>query len=252
MTGGELRRRLQEGPALIGTFLQSPSAITAELVASLGVDFTCVEAEHSAIGVETMQALVAASALGGAPALVRVRRNDPGEIAAALDAGAAGVIVPRVDSAGEAREAVAAGRYPPAGERGLGPSRAAGYGRNIAGYFAAANDEVLIGVQIESAAAVDHAAEIVAVPGIDFAFVGPGDLAVSLGVPFGDAALLSAVESVLDVGREAGVPCGIWAPGPQQARHWTGLGVTILILNSDLGLLTEALERALAETRAPQ
>jgi 4-hydroxy-2-oxoheptanedioate aldolase len=249
LTGGELRRRLREGPALIGTFLQSPSAITAELVASLGVDFACVEGEHSGIGVETMQALVAGSALGGAPALVRVRRNDPAEIAAALDAGAAGVIVPRVDSAEEAREAVAAGRYPPVGGRGLGPSRAAGYGMNIPGYFAAANDEVLVGVQIESGAAVDHAAEIVGVPGLDFAFIGPGDLAVSLGVPFGDAALLTAVESVLATARDAGLPCGIWAPGAQQARDWVGRGAAIVIIGSDLSLLAEGLERALAEAR---
>ena len=79
--------RLRSGPALVGTFLQAPSPVTAELVAGLGVDFTCVEAGHSAIGVETMQALVAASALGGAPALVRVRQNTAAEIAAALDAG---------------------------------------------------------------------------------------------------------------------------------------------------------------------
>ena len=178
-----LRERLRAGGPLVGTFLQAPTAVTAELVAGLGFDFTCVEAEHSAIGVETMQSLVAASLLGGAPALVRVRQNGPAEIGAALDAGAAGVIVPRVDSADEAAAAVAAGRYPPAGRRGVGPGRASGYGRTIPAYLAAANDQIAVGVQIESAAAVEQASSIAAVPGLDLLFVGPGDLAVSLGVP---------------------------------------------------------------------
>jgi 4-hydroxy-2-oxoheptanedioate aldolase len=240
---------LQSGPALVGTFLQAPSAVTAELVAGLGVDFTCIDAEHSAIGVETMQALVAASDLGGAPALVRVRQNAPAEIAAALDAGAVGVIVPRVDSAGEAREATAAGRYPPRGARGVGAGRAAGYGRSIPAYFASADDRIVIGVQIESAAAVAQARKIVAVPELDFVFVGPGDLAVSLGVPFGDPAVASAIDSVLEVAVAAGMPMGIWAGRPEQARAWIVRGASLVVLGSDLGFLAESVESALAEAR---
>ena len=248
---GEIRARLQHGPGLVGTFLQAPSAVTAELVAGLGVDFTCVEAEHSAIGVETMQALVAASALGGAPALVRVRRNDPGEISAALDAGAAGVIVPRVDSAAEAAEAVAAAKYPPSGKRGVGPGRAARYGGGIPEYLSSANDQTAIGVQIESAAAVEQAAAIAAVPGLDFVFVGPGDLAVSLGVPFGSDPVVAAIGSVLDAARAAGMPAGIWAPTAAAARSWLDRGVTLVILGSDLGFLAESVTRTLGELAGP-
>ena len=244
-----LRERLRAGGPLVGTFLQAPTAVTAELVAALGFDFTCVEAEHSAIGVETMQSLVAASLLGGAPALVRVRQNGPAEIGAALDAGAAGVIVPRVDSADEAAAAVAAGRYPPAGRRGVGPGRASGYGRTIPAYLAAANEQIAVGVQIESAAAVEQASSIAAVPGLDLLFVGPGDLAVSLGVPFGDPALLAAIDTVLEVARAAGVASGIWAPTAEQARAWRGRGVALVVLGSDLGFLAESAERGLAEAR---
>jgi 4-hydroxy-2-oxoheptanedioate aldolase len=249
VTGG-LRDRLRTGPALVGTFLQVPAAATAELVAGLGVDFTCVEAEHSAIGVESVQALVAASALGGAPALVRVRRNAPAEIEAALDAGAAGVLVPRVDSAAEARDAVAAGRYPPRGRRGVGPGRAAGYGAAIERYLAEANDSLVIGVQIESAAAVERASEIVAVPDLDFVFVGPGDLAVSLGVPLGDPAVAEPVGAVLEAARAAGLAAGIWAPTSEAARGWIERGVALVVVGSELGFLAEALARALAEIRS--
>ena len=123
-----LAHALRAGATLVGTFLQSPATATAEVVARAGVDFTCVEAEHSGIGIETMQALVATSSGCGVPALVRVRQNHPLEIAAALDAGAAGVLVPRVDSAAEAQAAIAAARFPPAGTRGLGPGRATAVG----------------------------------------------------------------------------------------------------------------------------
>jgi len=249
VTGG-LRDRLRAGPVLVGTFLQVPAAATAEVVAGLGVDFTCVDAEHSAIGVESVQALVSASALGGAPALVRVRPNAPAEIEAALDAGAAGVLVPRVDSAVEARDAVAAGRYPPRGRRGVGPGRAAGYGRGIDRYLAEANDSVVIGVQIESAAAVERAGALVAVAELDFVFVGPGDLAVSLGVPFGDPVVAEAVAAVFDAARPVGMPVGIWAPTPAAARGWIERGVALVAVGSELGFLAESVAQALVEIRS--
>ena len=130
MGGIGLRARIEAGEPLVGTFLQSPSVAGAELVSGLGVDFVCVEGEHSGLGREQVQGLVAAAAVAATPALVRVSANAAVEIAAALDAGAAGVIVPRVDSAVEAAAAVRAARYPPAGTRGIGPSRATGYGRS--------------------------------------------------------------------------------------------------------------------------
>ena len=242
-----MRARLERGGPLVGTFLQSPSAVTAELVGGLDVDFVCVEAEHSAIGRETVHALVAASAFGGTPALVRVASNAPIEIAAALDAGAAGVIVPRVDSAGEAAAAVSAARYPPAGARGVGPGRAAGYGRTIPEYFARANGELAVGVQIESERAVQEAGAIASVEGVDFVFVGPGDLAASMGAPFGDERVDEKIAAVLAAARAAGRPAGIWAPSAERAAGWLQAGFQLVILGSDLGFLAEGLAGALAE-----
>ena len=86
-------------------------------------------------------------------------------------------------------------------------------------------------------------------PGLDLLFVGPGDLAVSLGVPFGDPALLAAIDTVLEVARAAGVASGIWAPTAEQARAWSGRGVALVVLGSDLGFLAESAERGLTEAR---
>ena len=242
-----MRVRIRSGPPLLGTFVQVPSGVVAEFVSGLGVDFVCVEAEHSGMGREAVQALVAAARC---PAFVRVAQNASIEIAAALDAGAAGVIVPRVDSAGEAAAAVAAARYPPAGARGLGPGRATGYGRTIADYFGRANAEIAVGVQIESVAAIEHVEEIVCVEGVDFVFIGPGDLTVSMGVPFGDPRVAEAVEGVIAVATAARMPVGIWAPTAVQAAGWLRRGVQLVILGSDLAFLGDAVGQAVADARA--
>ncbi len=240
-------RTLRSGGTLVGTFLQSPATATAEVVARGGVDFTCIEGEHSGIGVEAMQALVATTSAAGVPALVRVRQNHPIEIAAALDAGAAGVLAPRVDSADEARAAVSAARYPPAGTRGAGPSRATGWGRRTAEYLERANDDVAVGVQVESRSAVDDLDRILAVPGLDFVLVGPGDLALSLGLRPGDAAVDDIARSVLARAAEAGVAGGMFATTTGAANAWIASGARILIVGSDLGLLGLAIETTFGE-----
>lgn len=247
MAAEALRARLDRGDRLVGTFLQVPTLVTAELVGGLGVDFVCVEAEHSAMSRETVQALVGAASSAGTPVLVRVADNAITEIAGALDAGAAGVIVPRVDSAGEAASVVQAARFPPLGARGLGPSRAAGYGRSVPEYFDCANAETALGVQLESTAAVQDAGEISRVEGLDFVFVGPGDLAASMGVPFGGERVTEVVLSVLAVARDTGRPAGVWAPSAAVARRWLDAGFQLVIVGSDLGFLAEGVERLVAE-----
>jgi 4-hydroxy-2-oxoheptanedioate aldolase len=240
---------LRAGGTVVGTFLQSPGSATAEVVARAGVDFTCVEAEHSGIGVETMQGLVAASSAAGAPALVRVRQNEPPEIAAALDAGAAGVLVPRVDSAEEARAAVAAGRFPPHGTRGLGPGRATRWGSAAAAYLDSAPDEIALGVQVESRAAVDDLDRILAVPGLDYVLVGPTDLALSYGVRPGDPSIEEIAGSVIERAEAAGVAGGMFVVTAEAANAWLDRGARIVIVGSDLGLLARAVEATFAAIR---
>jgi 4-hydroxy-2-oxoheptanedioate aldolase len=247
MAPDHLRARLERGDRLVGTFLQVPSIVTAEVVGGLGVDFVCVEAEHSPMSREAVHALVAGASSAGTPVLVRVADNTAAEIAGALDAGASGVIVPRVESTSEAAAAVRAGRFPPLGARGLGPSRAAGYGRSIPEYFARADAQTLVGVQIESPGSVQDAGAIARVEGLDFVFVGPGDLAAAMGVPFGDERVAEAVLSVLAAAREAGRPAGVWAPSAAVAKGWLDAGFELVIVGSDLSVLADGIERLLAE-----
>jgi 4-hydroxy-2-oxoheptanedioate aldolase len=242
------RARMLAGEALTGTFVQSHDPGQFEFLGRLGFDFLCVEGEHSAMGVESVQALVAAGALAPIPTLVRVAGNDPIAIAAALDAGAAGVVVPRVDDAEGAAAAVAATRYPPDGERGLGPSRATGFGVDIPAYRARANDTLLLAVQVETRAAVEDLDAILAVPSVDMIFVGPGDLGCSLGIDDPtDPGLLDTVESVLRRTREAGRLAGVWAPNTTAAARWRAAGTELVILGSDLIWLARGVQAALAE-----
>jgi 4-hydroxy-2-oxoheptanedioate aldolase len=239
------------GERLAGIFVQTPSAVVPELLGGLAVDFVCIDQEHSAFGPETVQALVAGAALGSLPAVVRVAEGTAAHIGAALDAGAAGVLVPRVSSAAAARDAVRFARYPPHGARGLGPGRAAAYGRRVPEALAQAMRETFVAVQIETREAVDALEDILEVDGLDLVFVGPGDLAASLGLDgIRDAALVRIVEDVLKRAAAAGVAAGAFAPDVERAAAWRDLDVRLLVLGSDLGFLAESVERAWAALHA--
>jgi 4-hydroxy-2-oxoheptanedioate aldolase len=246
-TGEAPRARMQGGESLTGTFVQSHDPGQCEFLGRLGFDLLCVEGEHSAMTVESIQGLVAAAALAPIPALVRVAGNDPVAIAGALDSGAAGVIVPRVDDAEAAAAAVAASRYPPQGERGLGPSRATGFGPGIADYLARANEELLLAIQVETGRAVEALDQILAVEGVDMIFVGPGDLGCSLGIADPQSPeLRGIVESILRRGREAGRLTGIWAADAADAARWREAGADLVILGSDLIWLAAGVRAALS------
>ena len=134
----DFRQKCLRQERVIGTFGAIPHPVAVEVMAATGLDFICIDWEHSQIGRERIEDLIRAADAGGVPAMVRVPGHAPESIAAALDAGAAGVLVPRVSSAAQARAAVMATRYPPQGERGVGPGRAAAYGYRIPDYLKAA------------------------------------------------------------------------------------------------------------------
>lgn len=246
-----VRARMRGGERLTGTFVQSRDPSAVEFLGRLGFDLLCVEAEHTPMGPETVQALVAAADLAPIPAIVRVVGNEPIPIAAALEAGAAGIVVPRVESAAEARAAVAASRYPPEGVRGLGPSRATGFGARIGEYFASANAELLLAVQVETRAAVEALDELLAVEDVDMIFVGPADLGSSYGIA--DPAspeLRATIESVLERAQAAGHLTGIFALTPADARRWRDAGVDLVLLGTDLMLMARGVGESLAEIEA--
>jgi 4-hydroxy-2-oxoheptanedioate aldolase len=241
---------MEGGERLVGTFVQGHDPAAMELLGGLGLDLLCVEAEHSAMGPETIRGLVAAAQLGGAPALVRVSGNDATAIAGALDAGAAGIVVPRVDSAAEAVAAVASTRYPPVGSRGLGPGRATAYGGDIPAYLERANADLLLAVQVETRAAVEDLDALLEVDGVDMFFVGPGDLGCSLGIADPrDPELVGTIESILARTAAAGRLTGIFAGDPAAARRWRAAGADLVILGSDFTWLAAGVKGALGELR---
>lgn len=246
-----LRERLRAGETLLGTFVQVPHPVVVESLARTpGLDFLCLEAEHSAMGEETVQAMIAAGDGTGTPVLVRVEDNAWVPIARALDGGAAGVIAPRVNSAAEARALVGAARYPPVGDRGIGPGRATGYGSNSGpDYRTWANQHVVVGAQVETRRALDDLDGILAVPGIDLIFVGPMDLASSLGLTPGSPELNAVIEDVVSRARAAGRAVGIFAMTAEQVGHWVDRGVQLILYASDVRFMGAGLAAALEAYR---
>ncbi len=239
-----LRARIREGRPLLGLFCAIPHPVAVEIAAGSGRDFLCIDAEHGLIGRADHENLIRAAECGGTPALVRIPQLADEHFATVLDAGATGVLVPRVSTAEQAAAAVAAMRYPPLGHRGAGPGRATRYGRDIMAYLGQANETLTLGIQIETAEAVANIEDIVAVPGLDLIFIGPGDLGVSLaasGQP-GPEALEAAIGRVVAVSREAGLAVGLYVGDPAEIPRWREAGVTTFILGSDTAALIAALE----------
>lgn len=207
---------LAAGTPQLGVWLVANNAITAEVAGRAGFDFAIIDHEHGpgdlvgAIG--QLQALRASSPQGGPASFIRVGWNDPVAIKRALDTGVEGVMIPMVETAEEARAAVAACLYPPAGIRGcaLGAMRATGFGADTQAYWDGANREVCVMLQIETEKAVDNIPEIAAVEGVDILFIGPNDLTVSSGYdplkpePKAAALIEKAEKAILAAGKPMG------------------------------------------------
>jgi len=178
-----LRERWAAGQQTLGAWLAIPSVITAESTARTGFDYVCADLQHGALDYADSVGLFQAVLLAGSTPIVRVPWNEPGVVGKVLDAGAQAVIVPMVNRADEAAAAVRAARYPPLGARSYGPTAVGGRSSD---YAAMANDVIAVIPMIETAEALSHLDDILAVPGVDAIYVGPADLSLSLGLPPGN------------------------------------------------------------------
>lgn len=241
-----LRESITSRTPVRGTFVGIPAPMAVEIVAGAGPDFVCIDCEHSPIGPETLVNMIRAADVCGVPALVRMPSADGPAIAAALDAGAAGILVPHVSDAATAARAVEAARYPGVGSRGAGPGRAARYCRDIPGYIGRARQDTVVAVQIETLAAVDAVAEIVAVPGLDLVFIGPGDLGVDLRAATGRTETLDELmQTVVAAADAAGTPVGIFTASRASSADWLKK-LAFVIEGSDAMFLTQASDAAFA------
>jgi 4-hydroxy-2-oxoheptanedioate aldolase len=242
--------RVASGESLVGAFVSSPLLATSEVLAACGFDVLVADAEHSPLSPADVQTIIAGAGLGGVPALVRLSDDSPTSIQYALDAGAAGVIVPRVHTAAQAAAVVAAASYPPRGTRGAGPGRSALYGLDRAASMEEALAETLISVQIESAEAVSNLDAILAVEHLSMVFVGPNDLSHSLGRP-PEEELRRVIDDVLVRAHGAGVRTGILAPTPELVDRYRRAGVSLLVTGTDLAMLAAG-ARAVIAALAPR
>lgn len=246
-----LRARLKEGRPFLAPFSIIPAVEVVELVGLAGFDGVILDIEHGAHQSETLAPLILAARARGIHPIVRVRSSDATGIGAALDAGAAGVIVPQVGSAAEALRAVRAARFAPDGNRGANPYvRAADYSGR-AEWFAEANRDVAVLVMIEGAGGVAELPEILRTPALDGVFLGPMDLSHALGVP-GDMAhpkVVATIEQVIDACRTGGMTTGIYAGSVEAARRWIDRGVVLCGVGVDTSYLRQALANAVGSLR---
>ncbi|MER9303670.1 HpcH/HpaI aldolase/citrate lyase family protein [Mesorhizobium sp. M0293] len=231
----EFRQKCIGKTSLVGSFVAIPHPVAVEVMAQSGLDFLCIDWEHAQISRDMIETMVRAADVHRVPAMVRVPGHAPEAIQAALDSGAQGMLVPRVSTAAQAEAAVKASRYPPRGERGVGPGRAAGYGYHIPEYLAGANDRIVVAIQVETAEGLANIDAIAAVDGIDVIFVGPGDLSVSIDAlgPKGADKLNAAIRTIVGVTIAHDKAAGIFCASPQPVGQWAAIGASFFILASD-------------------
>ncbi|KQW87176.1 2-dehydro-3-deoxyglucarate aldolase [Massilia sp. Root418] len=238
------KRTLKGGTLQIGLWSGLSSNVTVEVLANAGFDWLLLDMEHSPNELPMVHSQLQAIAQGTAQPIVRPPWNDTVVIKRLLDVGAQTLLIPFVQNAEEARQAVAATRYPPHGVRGFSTAaRASDYGR-VADYWATSSDDICVLLQVETPEAIANIEEIAAVEGVDGIFIGPGDLAASMGHlanlkhPDVVAAIEGAVRRIVATGKAAGVLMGDEA----LARRYIAAGCTYTAVGSDIGLLARGAE----------
>ena len=247
-----LRARVLAGETLFGLFLDLGSPFSAEICARAGYDWLVVDLEHGAGTEAGLVGLLQSVEVGGSTAVVRPQSGERLRIGRALDLGAAGIVIPRLESAVEAREAVSYLRYPPAGVRGVAlRTRGAGMGSVAHGEVHQVDERILGIVQIESVGALREADEIAAIDGVDVLFVGPADLTHSLGVPgrFDDATYLAALRTVVDACAAHGKAAGILVYDLGVVPGLLELGYRFVGIGADGALVASGARAALAAVR---
>ncbi|GAA3924598.1 aldolase/citrate lyase family protein [Actinomadura viridis] len=231
-----LAARLRSGAAVTGVVLKMPGAALVELAGHVGFDLVVLDTEHGPAGGELLENHVRAADSAGVPVVVRVSSNRPEQILHALDAGAAGVIVPHVDTADQAAAAVRAAHYPPHGSRGFALSTRAGrHGAARTDRHIRDAERTLVIAQIEDVAAIPHVAEIAATPRLDAVWVGPGDLSLSVGRP-GDLDhpdVTAAIDRIVtDAQGARNAKLCVIVRDEREARSWRSRGAAIVLYNA--------------------
>ncbi len=239
MLAETIKEKLADKKISIGTWMTMAHPSVAEILAMAGYDWVVMDTEHSAVDVsEVLQMLIAIEHRGAVP-LVRLAGIDPIQAKSVLDSGAAGVIVPMVNTKADAELCVSMTKFPPMGKRGVGLARAQGYGMNFDDYVKRNNSDSLLIVQIEHIDAVNNIEEILSVAGIDGTFIGPYDLSLSLGIPgqlshpLVKEAKAKVLKSALAKGLAAGIHIVQPATAAEEYREAVEAGYTFIAVGAD-------------------
>ena len=241
-----IKERLTSGKPSIGSWLNMDSPVAAEVMASVGYSWLVVDAEHGPYDLSSIAHSFRAIEARGALPLVRVWDHDPVTTARVLDAGAWGIVYPHVSTAEQAEKLARAMRYPPGGTRSAGTGRCVTLSSDYRTTF---NDQVLCIPQIEDLEGIDNAEAIARVEGVDIGFLGPGDLALSMGVAPGHPDHEAALQRLREGCERAGIPSGIPVGDADAARQRIREGFSFIDLTCDLRMLETAAKRALADAQ---
>lgn len=250
-----LKQLATEGTTAINAWLSSDSGYIAEVLGHCGFDAVTVDLQHGQFGIDAVPRLLQAISATPAMPWVRSSGNDMAEINKLLDMGAYGIICPMIETVEQARQLVSATRYAPLGRRSFGPARGVLYGG--ADYLSHANEQILVLAMIETPAGLENAEAIVQVPGLDGLYIGPNDLALSLGIapatPWQGSPLAEHIDYLIGLCRQYGRYSGIFCSDVAMAGAMQAAGASLVTPGNDAQLLrTEANRRLqqLKEARA--
>jgi 4-hydroxy-2-oxoheptanedioate aldolase len=250
LSGAEFKKQLREGKTKLGLFLNSASPTVAEQLAHSGYDWLLVDTQHGPMGFLELSSMLAGISSGGAKSLVRVAGyHDRGGIQQALDMGADGVLVPYINTAEEARQAVSCARYPTAGTRSVYFPQRSMNKAGLLGYAGASNDNVIIALQVETADCIKNIDEIAAVPGVDLLFLGQNDLCMSMGLfekykfpeMYFSTELQAATDKLRAAAKKNNVILGLFLFGTSRVGEFLEKGFPLVSVGNDLHhILTQA------------
>ena len=250
LSGTDFKKQLRAGSPKLGLFLNSHSPTVAEQLAHSGYDWLLVDMQHGPMGFETLPAMLGGISNGGAKSLVRVAGyHDRGGIQQSLDSGADGVLVPYINTAEEARQAVSCCRYPTAGTRSVYFPQRSMNRQGLLGYAGGANDNVIIALQVETADCIKNIDEIAAVPGVDILFLGQNDLCMSMGLyekyvfpeMYTSPELQAATDKLRAAAKKNNVILGLFLFGTARVGEFLKKDFTLISLGNDLHhMLTQA------------
>jgi 4-hydroxy-2-oxoheptanedioate aldolase len=246
------KRALKAGKPQIGLWSTLSSSYTVEAVAGAGFDWLLLDSEHSPVDIENLLTQLQAAAPYASHPIVRIPWNDMVNTKRVLDIGAQSLLIPYVQTAEEARSAVAATRYPPAGVRGVaGTTRATRFGR-VKEYAKRAHEEICVLVQVETQSALGSIEAICGVDGVDGVFIGPADLHASMGHAgeTANAKVKPLIDDAIRRIRKAGKAPGILTPNEADARHWLECGALFVAVGSDAGILARGADALAAKFKS--